>query len=561
MLVNKCGHLSQKYQLNTLLVSKSYILLIVFFLGLSGAGNANEQPMSETGGVAKEADREIKAFDLELHEIGIFNTDDNEDSRLNPKGMTPEIARQMLQAEQQRITAEIKGQFCDQAPTEQICSVLPNDNLDFSELFVYIFLTQAAQNSFDIFSWQSFIALNWPLDQTLNLPRAGDAKQLLNLNALPRVWSQFSTPQEIFNPDYRDDICGDTGQVQGQGQGQSRDTDNVSAAILNSSIFLQPSGKPVIDRNGNYLLYDVRVNDVMVDYVRSNGLDSMQGQQEFMASAASIEFPLGRYDDKLHKRGGSPGSIAIKTAWKVIDAGSGDDSQRYFTIDGLIPVEAGQSESGQPFCVEAQLGLVGMHIMRRTESGNGGHWIWSTFEHIDNAPLAGNARRPNDIFNEVQFEGGCRAPAKLDRKYALFSEACPDCPTNQLVHNDWKWAASAPFAVKYQGPSGAGSQVVRCWDVFEGTQLINRLWQEKLGGTVWANYFSISAQWKGANRGKTVPEGEVPRFMTNTTMETYEQYKRTGSCLSCHAAARTAAGQPAGFSFLLSLLLRYQPQN
>ena len=28
-----------------------------------------------------------------------------------------------------------------------------------------------------------------------------------------------------------------------------------------------------------------------------------------------------------------------------------------------------------------------MHIMHRTESGNGGDWIWSTFEHVNAAPV------------------------------------------------------------------------------------------------------------------------------------------------------------------------------
>ena len=512
-------------------------ILLTAFLVFAVTLNATaEEEMSSD----LKSERELISFDLELDELGISNTKSNAVSRSNPQGMTPAIAKQMLDAQQEEIKNEIRQQFCDQPPTDMPCKVLPNDNTDFSELFVYIFLTQAAQNSFDVFSWQSFIALNWPEGGTDESTNLNDSQ-----NHLPRVWSTFKTPQQVFKPDYQDMICADAAA-------------KATRPVLTTSNYIQPSGRPLIDRNLNYLVYDVRVNDEMANYVRGNSLYTLQGQKDYQASGSSIDFPVGFYADPTTKTGGTPGSIAIKSAWKILDTDNGDDPSRYFTIAGLIPVTAEQSESGKPVCIEAELALVGMHIMRRTDSGHGRNWIWSTFEHIDNAPLAENARRPNDIFNDILFDGGCKPPRELNRRFSLFSEQCPDCPTNELPKATWKWASSRPYARSFAKKSGVGSQVVRCWDIFSGTQLINEVWQQKLEGTVWSNYQSISAQWKGANRGKTVPEGEVPRFMTNTTMETYEQYSHTGSCLSCHAAARSVAGQKTEFSFLLSLQPRYQ---
>ncbi len=77
------------------------------------------------------------------------------------------------------------------------------------------------------------------------------------------------------------------------------------------------------------------------------------------------------------------------------------------------------------------------------------------------------------------------------------------------------------------------------------------MWREKLAGTVWANYVLIGTQWRGNRGGVLHGRGEVPRFLANSVVETYVQAGMTGSCLGCHATAKTAAGQDADFSFLL----------
>ena len=50
---------------------------------------------------------------------------------------------------------------CDAPPYGQVCAVAPKDNTDFDAAFIYHNLEKNAQNPFDIFSWQSFVALNW----------------------------------------------------------------------------------------------------------------------------------------------------------------------------------------------------------------------------------------------------------------------------------------------------------------------------------------------------------------------------------------------------------------
>ena len=54
---------------------------------------------------------------------------------------------------------------CDAPPYDQVCAVAPKDNTDFDAAFIYHNLEKNAQNPFDIFSWQTFVALNWPANE------------------------------------------------------------------------------------------------------------------------------------------------------------------------------------------------------------------------------------------------------------------------------------------------------------------------------------------------------------------------------------------------------------
>ena len=70
---------------------------------------------------------------------------------------------------------------------------------------------------------------------------------------------------------------------------------------------------------------------------------------------------------------------------------------------------------------------------------------------------------------------------------------------------------------------------------------------------MWANYRLINSQWQGGIENPLTENGNIPRFLSNTTLETYIQ--DNASCLDCHRYATTAVGQDANFSFLLQLPL------
>ena len=420
--------------------------------------------------------------------------------------------------------------FCDAPPNDELCAVVPKDNTDFDASFIYLNLEKNAQNPFDLFSWQSFVALNWPASE------AGNPLDdpIGTHPTLPRVWQSWKQPAEVFGYTGEDPSCRSD-----------------MAAVVATDMILQSNGMPLIDRDLNYIVFDTRMNDRTEQYIVANGLDSAEGQRRFRQTGKVVDFPRGHYLDIPLRTGGALGAIALKMSWKIIDANAGEEADSYYTVDARIAVPAARSETGETLCIRTRLGLIGMHIMHRTESGNGGDWIWSTFEHENVAPIADNSLDPNNILGEL-FVDGCRADTVESLRYVLFSPGCKDCPTNTVSPAEWKWFEDAPYARGHATRGEFGTQVVRCWKIFESTANVNRVWRAKLRGTVWSNYRLISTQWRGSPGSKLFPNGEVPRFLTNVTLETYDQYSHGGTCMGCHARATTVAGQDANFSFFLS---------
>ena len=421
--------------------------------------------------------------------------------------------------------------FCDAPPHDEVCPVVPKDNTDFDASFIYLNLEKNAQNPFDIFSWQTFVALNWPADEA----GAPIDESIGTRPNRPRVWQSYKRPADVF----------------GFALGEEDSCRPGASAEIATGQILQFNGKALIDRDLNYIVFDTRLNGHVEEYIVANGLDSAEGQQRFRQAGRQVDFPRGHYRDKTTRAGGELGAIAIKTSWKILDAGADDEAESYYMADARIAVPAARSATGEAFCVRTRVGLLGMHIMHRTESGNGGDWIWSTFEHANAAPVADNSLDPNNILGEL-FTDGCRADAVESKRYVLFNPDCKGCVTNTIRAAEWKWFEDAPHARGHATRGEFGTQVVRCWKIFESTARVNAVWHARLRDTVWSNYRLISTQWRGSPGSKLFPNGEVPRFLTNVTLETYDQYSHDGTCMGCHAKATTTAGQDANFSFLLS---------
>lgn len=397
---------------------------------------------------------------------------------------------------------EEQGEFCAVPPHDQLCSIFPEDVPEFSEFFEYMVISDSAQAPFDRHAWQAFVALNW--SEVAQSPGS-------------RGWRAFMRRDTVLGHDHTGH-CAD----------QVVPTETIAAGLE------QSDGNMLVDRHGNYILYETRLNPVAVDYIWDFNLHQHAGQE-----ATKIDFPRGR-------NAKNPASVLLKTSWTVLDAPSDD----YVTAEGNVSVPANRTLSGAPLCLELTLGLVGMHIVTKVQSGNGEEWIWATFEHRANAPTAANARDINAIYGIDLFPQGCKAPVGLAEDLLLF-DASHQRSVNTPPQSDALWASTPPFAVDPSGAPLPASQAVRCWKIFGPTQATNARWQAALRDTPLAQYQLISSQWRGANISPYLEHGELPRFLSNVTMETYLQTDREGTCLGCHAGATTAWGAPSDFTFVL----------
>lgn len=447
----------------------------------------------------------------------------------------------------------------------ELCATLPSDMPNLDVPLGYTPTTNletedgVQQQNFDYFGWQSFVALNWPAD-------AGGAPMgsILDDPDAPRVWESYLGIDAVFP---QANLVADDAEAACTPQGRMV---LAQTSKLTSSSFIEPfTASPLIDVDGNFVMYDIRMNPVEVGYLRDNGLTTQAGQKAFAAAnPQGWDLPRGLT--------GSPGAMELKTAWRVL----ADDSNPmgYFTLPATLMIGAENSATGQPLCLEVTVGLVGMHIMHKITNPTAfsDNWVWATFEHIRNAPDAAGAApsQKNDAATVSGLEpyppvGSCPVPQDAGTGWAFFDASCADAqgactPNIGLELKNYLWEPDMPYAEKYLTQSGAGTQVTRCWEVYESAKNVDKVFQDALAGSVWANYQLIGVQW--ANGGLDHPDPlrpfPAPIYMVNSTLETFLQdvpvvhpdgtLNRGGSssCINCHDIATDKGGNRSDFSFL-----------
>lgn len=411
------------------------------------------------------------------------------------------------------------------------------------------------QTPFDNLSWQTFVALNWTAGKENQ-----SAQQGLQGTGR-RVWENWPRVSELFgNAPVRAQCAVPPGlavfQIGSNGEGQpvGQNEEYIQAA----------TGAPLIDVSGNWTIYERRVNSVEVAYLKapqgktSWNLTTSAGQQQLVKDHGTVSFP------SFGLPGPPTGAIEIKAAWRVLDpAQRAHNQQSYYVVPAMLTVapdlvSQAPGAPAAPICTQVDLGLVAMHIIQKnptTDNALKPEWFWSTFEHVDNAPLATDACDPTQP-SQCKSLGQLSCPVAPNvGAYSYFNPACPDCATNQPPQASqsgaaFAWSPTQPFASGYLTSAqhdgttitGLGTQVSRCWQIYTLTDQLNRQWRDQLRqiGSVFQNYMLIGTQW-GASITNTpdpqLPPNGVPTFLSNTLVETYLQTEPSGSCVACHRGA------------------------
>lgn len=315
---------------------------------------------------------------------------------------------------------------------------------------------------------------------------------------------------------------------------------------------------PLVDRQGHYVRLEILINKPMFDYILDNELYSIEGQKQFSVAGKNISFPCGHFkldssgtvvwDDKLNRpKTEAVGAVMLKAAWKILtddEIASGRFHMRGGAVCTPHPEYVGNDKDHIGCAV---LGLVGLHIVHKSE--NMPQWVWSTFEHVDNCPDAGQEENGSYSFYEPHSRLGINH--KLPRPWDAFY---PD------------------------GAEGIErrSKIVRVKPIAPETVRVNHLYQEQLRKinpkNVWQYYELVSTQWPTrpaqALADRTDPDHcnslvlapadllghPAPKFLANTTMESFIQGRVpnvSSSCMECHANATAKHGKFADFTYLL----------
>ncbi len=407
------------------------------------------------------------------------------------------------------------NQFCDSASNGGLCSYLP------LEVHLGIFegydsnLDSLKQPPFDLFSWQSFVALNWPADKYGNPTgnSIGDNKQN------PRVWEYYKDPLQVFGSS-QGDLLLQSDKAVASGDKFLYKQSKASGRLNIMTGFEEADGHPLIDRNLNFALYEVKIDSAEANFITRNKLYLVDSIAAYYFRNKN-QFVLPPSDSASKK----PGMIEVKAAWRIMDPSKGDDTTRFYCRNAIVFIDGSHTVNGKPLIFRTKVGLVGMHIFRITSRFGKG--IWSTFEHVDNTP---------DSPQQAQNNPNAR--------WSFYNPRCLNCPLNDtpvFVGNEqtYRWDTAPPYAKRYavNAPSQPqmglfGTQVVRQFPIYSYTDYISMLWRAKLSGTVWANYRLIGSQWQNA---ETFPPPNAPSLLANTTLETFIQ--RDASCINCHQQA------------------------
>jgi hypothetical protein len=387
------------------------------------------------------------------------------------------------------------------------------------------------QREFDLYSWQMFLALNWP---TNNLGHA--APKLTDTRFGAPHWTLWHNSSSIFQTDGdRPAACtlpskartlvlrrGDLGKpvskglapfsVQATANADPRATrflgvlsavGELNAANLGDlDDIKQAFSGPMIDQNGEFVYYEIMIDPHEVDYLCDNSLYNINGQVAFSKAGGKVAMPFGTPDTDWS------GSFELKFAWRILKSGK-DDFSRFYTSPAVV---IDQGPDGKQLERKVTVGLVGMHIGHKSKTSP--QWIWSTFEQVDNLdvdPVAHPKLNPSFVDPNCPICAVDQQPQKVKGVY-------PRIPTQAwrgipIPGDKTALNRQAQAALKAQG------------SVWQYYQLIDTQWP--------TDPTAPPAPWNGGLPNAIVnkPGGNpTPVFLTNVTMETYFQKGNQVAC-------------------------------
>lgn len=323
----------------------------------------------------------------------------------------------------------------------------------------------------------------------------------------------------------------------------------------------------LIDVSGNTVLYDIRFNAPMYDFVVGQNQYTQADYYAFcqptdpgqpFTACGNTEQLWLPWGSGTPTSMGSMGSVEVKTAWRQFPANDCPASQMY--------------------CAGSGLGLIALHIAQKTPTH--GEWVWASFEHLGNTPdCAAGSSTPIAPQSPLGTPWALFDPAKvpasvMETKTCGVTAANPQC--NLDPHVGTSGFQQVNVCRTDALPAG-GASAANCAVVGSSTQdpnansggnvsCLNATLRPKLAG-VWQNYQLIGTLWtKGTqppdqdfwislfqSAKPGLPEKTAVGFpnLANSALETYLQIGSTAydpnapglsnankaGCFGCHNPA------------------------
>lgn len=440
------------------------------------------------------------------------------------------------------------------------------------------------------FAWDSFLAYIFPTASATSTDPSTTNGIGYNGGHYTAVFESYMTATDMFPENGSPSPTWGTGHAVPSECGTTAPT--LGKQVLDEYIQANRMG-PLVDNNRAYVRFGIHFNEVMRDYIVDNRLYHLEGQEKF---DKDLEWPR---TNRVGKN-----SVFFKSAWKIM--GAGDDTRKYHTVTAYVYDKKGGIFGQEPTvdekCESKTLGLIGLHIVQRTESSP--QWVWATFEHINNAPWISD------------FKAGTPSGT-----YALFDpSSCPSvngkpgCNYNSLPDSPWN----------PQRTDLTPTQVVRINTPAYHAEEVNAAMHAEISSKVsssspWLNYYLSDVQFPTALKWRASPDNNIadvnpaypnglptPDFLPNATMETYIQgysegdvtsndndvpnsdqmlasstispppavdpdstavhgysggaQRNSSSCIGCHGDATMNVGKSAGFVFSMNRARSSSPQ-
>jgi len=433
------------------------------------------------------------------------------------------------------------------------------------------------QADFNCFAWQEFIALNW----RASLTRAGQPNPAAKAsqfgepssNPAPVVWETYMDPSLLYRRDASTPkpwgsiepapkICKSARlalptlprrsyPIGAHVLVMSGEVTQFSQRILRDFIHAGANGAWLTAQNGTLVRYEERFNEDEYNYVVQNRFYDARNQWKAMQTGGpGLNLPDGGPDSRRY---GPVGAIEIKAAWVEMD----DPNlwPKFFMTYAYVV----DYTRHPPTCKVAHLGLIGLHIIHKTQ--NAQQFAWATFEHVSNDPDLTATPAPSATFtlynsrcNRATDHYQCRANT---RPIPCSGSTLPvTCDPYSAPIQVMRVKPIPPIVVSLNNVVWKEIRQNNRNSVFQYYQLVNVLWPK-------ANVRITPGARVPLTQGDAVP-AKAQGGLANTTMETYFQgpeQRTMKTCLDCHSYAEIAA-QPttnstpepnvaADYSFLL----------